>query len=153
MDLAGILDHDRSEKPTALLNRLRKFLPEIATANTNLSSATECDIEIIAVEDGSDASSLTDSDDESEAKAEQPHIVMDVTTVMEDAPIRMVLSDSDSDLNDDTRQVLPVGFQTKEPIRKRKRQHFIEEVTEGYMASKVISNDQEKSVESRRIED
>lgn len=66
MDLAGILDLSRPEKPTALMNRLRKFLPEIATANANLISATECDIEITAVEDGSDASSSTDSDDETE---------------------------------------------------------------------------------------
>lgn len=66
MDLTGVLNLTRSEKPTALLNRLRKFLPEIAAANTNLSSATECDIEIITVDHGSSASSSTDSDDESE---------------------------------------------------------------------------------------
>lgn len=66
MDLTRILDLNRPEKPTTLLNRLRKFLPEIATANTSLSSATECDIEIIAVEDENDASSSTDSDDDLE---------------------------------------------------------------------------------------
>ncbi|CAG9538749.1 unnamed protein product [Cercopithifilaria johnstoni] len=156
MDLTGILDLSRSEKPTALMNRLRKFLPEIATANTNLGSATECDIEIIAVEDGSDASSSTDSDNESEAKTNQLHVVMDVTTVREDAPIRVVISGSDSDFDDEGQQVLPVGFRTKEPVRKKRRkgdrQRLVEEVSEEYMASKEISNDKEISAESKRIE-
>ncbi|VDK87182.1 unnamed protein product [Litomosoides sigmodontis] len=146
MDLTGILDLRRSEKPTALLNRLRKFLPEIATANANLVSAAECDIEIIAVEDGSDASSSTDSDDETENKIKEPHVVMDVTTLMEDAPIRMVISDSDSDLDDDGQQTLPVAFRTKEPVRKRK-QHLLEKGNEECMAV----SERKVSVESSRM--
>lgn len=66
MNLSRILDLNRPEKPTALLDRLQKFLPEISSANSNLSKRAGCDIKIIAVEDESDASSSTDSDDESE---------------------------------------------------------------------------------------
>lgn len=74
---------------------------------------------------------------------------MDVTTLMEDAPIRMVISDSDSDLDDDGQQTLPVGFRTKEPVGKRKRQHFLEKDNEEYVADKGINSDQKVSVESK----
>uniref|UniRef100_A0A0R3S3W0 BESS domain-containing protein n=1 Tax=Elaeophora elaphi TaxID=1147741 RepID=A0A0R3S3W0_9BILA len=143
MDLTRILDLSRPEKPTALLNRLREFLPEIANANINLNNATECDIDITTVKDESDASSSTDSDDEPGVKTKQPYVVMDVTTVMEVAPIRMVISDSDSDLDDDEeQQSLPVGFRTKKPARKRKQQHMMEEhMMEKCTADKCINND------------
>ncbi|EFO17043.1 hypothetical protein LOAG_11461 [Loa loa] len=155
MDLTRILDFNRPEKPTALLDRLHKFLPEIATANNNLSNAAGCDIKIFAVEDESDASSSTDSDEESETITKQPQIVMDVTTLVEDAPSRMIISDSDSDLDDDKEQkTLPVGFRTGEPMRKkskRKRQYLMEEVAEEDIACKDISNDQKIVVEQEEL--
>lgn len=83
----------------------------------------------------------------------QPRVVIDVTTVVEDAPVRMVISESDSDIDDDEeQQTLPVGFRTKEPVQKRRRQHFMEEVNEEYMVRKEISSDQEISVELKKIE-
>ncbi|VDM11664.1 unnamed protein product [Wuchereria bancrofti] len=150
MDLTRILDLNRPEKPTALLNRLRKFLPEIATANSSLNSATKCDIKIIAVEDENDTSSSTESDEEPEIKTKQPQIVMDITTVVEDS--RTVISDSDSELGGDGgQQTLPVGFQIKEPMRKRKRKHLIEEVADKYIIGENINSDQEISVGSKEL--
>ncbi|VDO07447.1 unnamed protein product [Brugia timori] len=150
MDLARILDLNRPKKPTALLNRLREFLPEIATANSNLNNATKCDIKITAVENESDATSSNESDEEPESKTKQPQIVMDITTVVDDS--RTVISDSDSELGGDgEQQTLPVGFQTKEPTRKRKRKHLIEEVADKYIIGKNINSDQEISVESKEL--
>ncbi|VDO58184.1 unnamed protein product [Onchocerca flexuosa] len=161
MDLTRILNVTPSEKPTALLDRLQKFLPEIASANSNLSNTEECDIKIIPVENESDSSSSfedesaasssfcssADSDDESETKMKQPEIVMDVTTVMEDPPSRMVISDSDSDVDDDEiQEILPTGFRIKDPVRKKKRKHLMEET------DKNINNNQELLVESKKTD-
>ncbi|MCP9259970.1 hypothetical protein DINM_003171 [Dirofilaria immitis] len=155
MDLKKILDIKQPEKPTALLSRLQKFLPEIAIANTNLNNTGECDIEIMAVEDENDASSSscssTDLDDESETKTKKPEIVMDITTLKEDPPSCVVTSDSDSDLDDDEKQqTLPTGFRTKEPVRKKKRKHLIEEV-EGCVTDRNINDNQDFLAKSKKL--
>lgn len=71
--------------------------------------------------------------------------------MMEDVRSRMVSSDNDSDLGDDQeQQSLPVGFRTREPLRKGKRLHLIKEVAEEYVSGKDISNEQEVSADSGR---
>uniref|UniRef100_A0A915PX17 Uncharacterized protein n=1 Tax=Setaria digitata TaxID=48799 RepID=A0A915PX17_9BILA len=152
MNIGKILDMRPLENPTALLDRIQEFLPKIAKANANLDDTATCDIKIVSDDSESVASSSfcssTDSDDELQTLTDKPQIVMNVTTVVEDPPNRMIVTDSDSDDDNTKQQALPVGFRTKKLVRRKERKRLVEEVEE-YKPTKGEKKKKESFTESK----
>ncbi|KAK0402930.1 hypothetical protein QR680_016620 [Steinernema hermaphroditum] len=92
-----------------LVNRLRKFIPQLVEANSNISPSSSMDPVVLNGNDESESDSFSSGSDSEDEAAELPNVVIDVDILGLDGNVTPVGNDDDDQIEDE----LPLAFRGK----------------------------------------